>query len=193
MKRHAFVLTIFSALILLISSYVFASPEGGHHSSEIPVKFILEQIFNVTVLIIALSYLLKDKIRHYFKERYEEFEKLSNQSSMLMKEAEEKFKKIQEKVEELKDQASMNRARIEKEAEELKEQIIADTKKLIAKMEKESEREALIELKKAKKIFSEELIDKAVFWAKEELKKNLTETVNHKLQGEFVEKIQVLR
>ncbi len=60
--------------LIFISSLVFAneSGHGGGHD-EIPLKTIMYQTINVTILFAGLFYFLKNPVKTFFKEKKEQF------------------------------------------------------------------------------------------------------------------------
>ena len=160
--------------------------------SEIP-RDLIWSFVNFTIFIGLLVFFLRKKVRVYFQEREASFKQAIVKAEHARREAEQAKATIKEKLDKLEASAKSDMAQAQKDAEELKARILAEARDLVANLKKETERTAESEIQRAKLELREELLLGAMEQAKKILKEKVNEPDQKRLQGEFVDKIQVVR
>ena len=184
---------VFSILILMFLFPSLALAAGGGEHGAIPVKAILIQALNFSILVGLLAYLLKKPAKDFFSSRGESFHEHLRKAEEAKERAETKKRTIKDRLESLHATAGDSTAKAKADAEELRHKIVEDAKTLAGKLKIESERTAQHELEKAVATVRDELIEAAMTSAEKNLATKVDATEQRRLQSEFVDKLQVVQ
>src|SRR6056297_3913490 len=86
------------AMTILFAGPSLASSAGGDHS--VPWALVGQQVFNLVLVFVMLTYFLKTPVRNYFAGRYDEFNKLIREAEEARSSAEKKRQSIAAKIKE---------------------------------------------------------------------------------------------
>lgn len=179
---------------IFISVAAAASGGAEHHGPEgIPWKLIGVQTFNFSLVVGALVYFLRDKLKAHFAERRAVYSELIKSAEAARAQAEAGHKIVSEKIRALESQAGAVAEKARAEAEELKSKILTDAKQLSSNLKEEAKRSVQHEIDRAKTQLRQELLTSALDAAHSTLRGAVGASEQKRLQAEFVEKIQVVR
>ena len=176
-------------LILLIPTHALAAGGGD----GIPWAVIGQQVFNLTIVIVGLTMLLRKKVSAHFKERKEQFAQLIEKAEEAKTAAEKNKREVTERLQQLKSTADGDLKKAKSEAEELKHKILEEAQSLSARLEEEAKRTAIFEVERAKLELRKALLEESFSIAEKQIQTELTADKQNKLQSEFVDKIQVVQ
>lgn len=189
-------LLIFVFFTLLVMQ-VFA--ETGHdvhaadeHAITIPssVKY---QALNVTILFVALFFVLRKSVVAQFKSRKADYLSAAEKAQAVKKQAEADFQDVQVKLNKLVTSKDESIARARVEANQYKAQLLEEANSLSNRLKVEAELAAKIEVEKAKNNLREELIKQSFVLATEDLKGSVNNEEQNKLQNEFIQSVRVVQ
>lgn len=162
---------------------------GAH---EIPWGSIFVQAFNLGFLVVVLFIILRKTVKAHFEHRAREYQQMVSRAEAARTEAEKGRLEAKERLAKLEDSSSQVLERARTEAEELRARMAQEAKAAILRLEQETARTVTAEIERAKADLRRELLDAAIQNSRENLKKNLSNSEQQKLQREFAEKIQVV-
>lgn len=174
---------------LFMSSVAFAASGG----EGIPTKLVLIQSYNLLIVIVLLTYILRPKIQSYFSQRRADYDSALKAAFAAKEEAERKKAEIARRLQQLKATREESLKRAQTEAEELRKKILSDGQTLAQKLEKEATRTAEFEAERAVNQLRTELLQKSVELAHKTLKERVGPQDQKRLEIEFVEKIQAVQ
>lgn len=177
--------------LLVVSSLAFANAEE-HASNEIP-KVVFWQAVNLIILFVGLFYATKGHIVNLFKTRRETFLNAAEKSQKVKQEAEKTYLEIKNKLDTLKINETESIQRAKADALVLKEKMLHEAKEISDKAIVDAQSTIKMELNKAKNKLRDELISESFSIAKNNLTKDISITDHARLQGEMVNKIEVVR
>lgn len=169
-----------------------AEAAGGAHGDGVPTKTIFWQVFNLAILIGALTYFLKDGIRSFFAGRESDFVNEAKKSETAKKEAEKRFLDIQHKIEHLENTREESLARAEAEAADLRKQLLKEAQEIATRVRREAEETARIEAQRARLELHRAFVAQSVEAAKTVLSKDIGSQDHQRLQSEFNQNIQTV-
>lgn len=180
-------------LVLIVPTVVFAAGggEGDHHG--VPWSLIGQQAFNLSLLLILLTVLLRKKVSQHFAERKVQYKQLIEKAEEAKVAAEKNKREITERLQKLESNADQSIKQAKSEAEELKKKIVAEAESLSARLEEEAKRTAAFEVERAKLQLRKSLMDEAFKLAKTNLQSDVGSDQQQRLKSEFVDKIQVVQ
>lgn len=170
-----------------------ALAEGGHHEDHgVPWGMVGWQIANFAIFAGVLVYFLRSKITGYFGLRQSEFAEARQRAEQAQAAAEQEHKLIREKMTRLEATSSETIQQAQKEAAELQQNILQEAKAAAARIEEEARKSIQYELERAKEELRQELLKAALEAAHKVVKQNIVDQDQKRLQGEFVNKVQVV-
>ncbi len=182
--------SILFLLGILISQAAFAA---GGHGSEVPSKLIFWQVFNLTILLSALTYFLRQPVKDYFAQRRTSFIAAAEKSQAARAEAEAKFTDLKKKIEALDSTRTESLSRAQAEAADLKKQLIVAANEMAERIRREAEVTSKVEAMRARRDLHEQFAEEAVASARAVLAKDMSSQDQVKLQGDFVKNIEGVR
>lgn len=182
--------TIFlSVLLILACSSAWAATGGGHADSGALVKDFFWRCLNFTVLVAILAYFVTKPIKKGLSGRTESIEKSLEEARKAQKEAEAKFAEYDEKLKKASAEIDDIYASIKREGELERERIIKGAQEMAAKMEKEAQKTAEVEVARAKAELQTRAVNLAIEIAEEILQKNVTAEDHSRLVDEYMQKV----
>lgn len=181
-------LTAFLLLFASINALAAGGGDGG-----IPWAVIGQQVFNLTIVIVVLSMLLKKKIKEHFIERKAQFAQLVEKAEEAKTVAENSKREITERLQQLQTSAESDISRAKSEADELKHKILAEAESLSQRLKEEAKSTAAFEVERAKLALRKALLDESFILAEKKIQSEVTEEKQTQLKSEFIDKIQVVQ
>lgn len=181
-------------ITLLVLCSVFSTvalAAGG--GDGIPWALVGQQVFNLSILLIILTVLLRKKVKAHFAERKVQYAQLIEKAEEAKVAAEKNKREITERLQKLESNADQSIHQARSEAEELKKRIIAEAETLSARLEDEARRTAEFELERAKLKLRKALMEEAFEMARTNLEKDVSDGEQQRLKTEFVDRIQVVQ
>lgn len=155
-------------------------------------ELIVPQLFNFTVFLSALIYLLKKPILSHFSGRRDEFEKSKKTAEEAKVAAERQNSEIKTQLKLLESTAGADLEKASVEAKALQEKILNDAKVAASKLEEETSRMAQYELQRAMNMLRVELIQNSTNVAADNLKANTKNDVRDALNDEFIKNVKAV-
>jgi F-type H+-transporting ATPase subunit b len=180
-------------LTVAVCGVAAVAAEEAPEAFEFPLKEIIFQVLNFSVLVIGLVYLLKDKVRAHFTERARAYHELVNRAEKARQEAQARKTEIEQKIVALEGGLTTSKRAAQKDADDLKMRLLNDARSTAARLEHEAQLAARFEIERAKAQLRTEMVDEALIIATAVLKNQVGDPDRRRLQNEFVEKIQVVR
>lgn len=182
-------------LYLLTIAQAFAA--GGEHGAHgdahaIPWNSIFVQGFNLGLLLLFLTYILRKTVKAHFETRAREYKQMVEKAETARTEAERGRREIKDRLAKLEAEAAQTTSQARAEANELRSRMMQEAKALTERLQQEAARTAAVELEKAKAELRREILNQALDKSRENLKKDINPSVQLKLQKEFADKIQVV-
>jgi F-type H+-transporting ATPase subunit b len=182
----------FFVFILFLAVRAYASTSGDHHD-EVPVKTIIYQLINVTILFSGLFYYLKNPIKQMFKEKKETFVAFAEKAKQARVAAEQEHMDIQVRLTKLESTAEESILRAKAEAADMKQQLIAEANEVSRRIRQDSEAAVRLEIEKAKVTLREKMIRQATQMARNQMDSKVSQEDHKRLQGDFIESIKAVQ
>ncbi len=182
--------------LALILSQAWAAESGhlsAHDAHAIPWNSILVQTINFVLLFGLLIFFLRKTVKSHFINRAETYRDLVTKAESAKVEAEKSKTEIQSKLRRLELSATEGLDQARAQAAELKTKLVREANELAAKLSKDAERSAQVEIDRAKAELRAELLSQALETSRKNLGANLGTAEQKQLENEFAEKIQVVR
>lgn len=181
--------------ILLAGQTVMASEAHGHGGGldEHTIKTIIYQAINVALIIVGLTYFLKNSVRTFFKSRQSDFVALAEKSQATRKAAELEHQEIKHRLAKLEDGAGESISRARAEAVDLKKSIVAEGELLAKRIRDEAQSAAKLEVERAKQELRQDLIAEAFLNARSQIQTKVSSEDHRRLQSEFINNIQAVQ
>ncbi|MFP5518377.1 MAG: hypothetical protein ACLGGX_00615 [Bdellovibrionia bacterium] len=165
---------------------------GGHHGDGVPVKTIIYQLINVTILFSAIIYFAKDTIKQLFIDRKSNYLAAAQKSAAAREEAEKNFADLKAKIQKLDSTKDEELKKAEQNAIQLKAQIINEAQALTQKIKDEASLTVKLETQKAEVQLRNQLLNESVAAAKMILAKDINANDHERLQSEFVKHVEAV-
>lgn len=183
--------------LLLIAAIARASGGGdhggGHGLDAHTIKTIIYQCINVSIMIGGLVYILKKPVKDFFKSRQETYLHAAGRAQAAKSQAEAEHHEIKVKLTKLDSTADESISRAKAEAADLRSSILAEAEELSKRIKKEAEVAAQLEIEKAKNHLREDMIKEAAKLAAQNLQAAVSKDDHKRLQGDFINNIQVVQ
>jgi F-type H+-transporting ATPase subunit b len=179
---------LLATLLILVSTSVMAS-EGGHADSGVLLKDFLWRCLNFGVLIALLGYFVTKPIKKGLAGRTESIEKSLTEAREAQQAAEAKFAEYDEKLAKASAEIDDIYASIKREGELERDRIVKGAQEMAAKIEKEAQKSAEVEVAKAKAALQDKAVNLAIEIAEDILKKNFTTEDHSRLVDEYMQKV----
>ena len=178
--------------LILIGTVAFAAEHGAHHDEGIPVKMIVSQAINFTLLFVFLYFALRQKVSEHFKHRAAQYNELVQRAEKDRLEAEAARRDIQTRLNNLVTNSEKDLAKVRAEAEELKKKMLTEAEELAKKLEQDAKQAIALEVEKAKANMRNEILLSALQNAEAGLKGKIQASEHRKLQHDFIQKMKVV-
>ena len=162
-------------------------------SMEIPVKTIVYQTINLSILFGGLVYFLRQTIKDVFAARASNFVAAANKSEEAKAQAEQSFVDIKHKIDVLEANRDETIARANAEASDMRARLLADAKELASKIQAEAKIAADGEIMRAKSELQEKFIAETISTTRALFQKDIGVQDHQKLQSDFVHKIEAVQ
>ncbi len=179
---------LFAALVLAPVA-AFAAGDGGHADSGVLLKDFLYRCFNFALMAGLLVYFVTKPVRKGLKERSAEIEKTLAEAEAAKQAAEAKHREYSEKLAKATEEIAGITAAIRREGELERDKIIAASKELAVKIEREADNKAAGVVAKARTELREEASRLAVELAEDLLKKQVSADDQKRLVEEYMQKM----
>ena len=180
-------------IFTLFMSSAVALGAGGEHHDGVPVKMIIYQLINVTLIVVGLIYFLKDGVKKSFLDRRASYLAAAEKAETARKAAELERSTMAQRLSSLENTAEESISRARAEAADLKKQMIQEADALSKRLKSEAEQSAKAEVLRAKKEIREELIKQAMETTKAQVEKQVSPEDHTRLQNNFIQNIQVVQ
>ena len=145
------------ASIFLAGLFVFVFPSFSFaESASFPIKEIAVQVFNFSIFVVALIFLVRKPVKLFFHKRQEEFFSFEEQAVQLEREKKKELEAWEQKLESLKEQEKGIQKKAQSEGKKLVFQKREEIKNLQNRLKTEAEFFLQLEREKSKK----ELLEK---------------------------------
>jgi len=184
-------LILITSIAWLMVPTAFAATGGTHGDTHIPWGMVGQQIFNLSIVIFALWFLLRKKVATYFSDRKQKFNQLIQKAEEAKVSAEKSKREISERLHKLESQSQETLKEAKSEAEELKSKITKEAKALSEKLEDDALKSAEFEVERAKLQLRSELLKNSIAQSRESLNSEMDTSDQQGLNKQFIEKLQV--
>lgn len=176
-------------LLVILSSFVYAS--GGEHHADggVLLKDFLYRVLNFSIVVAILVYFLTKPLKKGLAGRREEIEKALSEAKKAKEDAEAKFAEYDRKLAQATEEIAEISDAIRREGELEKQKIIANAKAMAKQIEQDAGKAAELEVAKARQVLQREAVQLAVGIAEELLKKNFTKDDDARLIDEYMQKV----
>lgn len=162
-----------------------------HHGLDAAtVRTIGFQVLNVSILVAGLIYLLKDRVRAYFKEKNEAFNASAKRAEQARLQAEDELTQIRSRLEKFGLTEDESLLRAQAEAADLKKQIIKEAAEASTRIREEAREAAQVEVMKAKNQIKSDLVQEAIKLARTQMAGAVSAEDHRRLQGNFISSIE---
>ena len=176
-------------LLIILSSFVYAS--GGEHQADsgVLLKDFLYRVLNFSIVVAILVYFLTKPLKKGLAGRREEIENALSEAKKAKEDAEAKFAEYDRKLAQATEEIAEISDAIRREGELEKQKIIANAKAMAKQIEQDAGKAAELEVAKARQVLQREAVQLAVGIAEELLKKNFTKDDDARLIDEYMQKV----
>lgn len=176
-------------LLIILSSFVYAS--GGEHQADsgVLLKDFLYRVLNFSIVVAILVYFLTKPLKKGLAGRREEIENALSEAKKAKEDAEAKFAEYDRKLAQATEEIAEISDAIRREGELEKQKIIANAKAMAKQIEQDAGKAAELEVAKARQVLQREAVQLAVGVAEELLKKNFTKDDDARLIDEYMQKV----
>ncbi len=178
------------SIILFLGIFVcpFAHAAGG--GDGVPWEIVFKQVINFSLFVGLLFWILRDKVKSYFKNKAEDYQKQREESLKVIKNAEKQFQEIKEDLEKLRQNRKADLLQSQENAEKLKDQILSEGHQTVIKLTEEVKKTIRMETERVKIQMREYAVSRLMIATRKHLTKEMS-PLNHKLlQDEFIEKVK---
>ena len=179
-------------LFLSAVGHAAESAEHGAHSAGIPYHTVFWQVFNLSILLGALIYFVRQPLKDYFRQRQAKFHEEARKSARAREEAEKQFLDIKHKLEHMKNTHEDNLARAEAEAADMHRAMLKEAQEISARIRQEAQMTARVETSKARLELHEKFAHDVIASARSVLTKDVGQQDHTKLQSDFVRNIEAV-
>jgi len=186
------VLTLLLLIALLLSAGVaLASTGGGHHEVDggVLLKDFIWRCLNFAVTVGILAYFVTKPIRKGLSGRSEGIAEALAEAEKIKREAEAKFAEYDSKLAKASDEIETIYQEIRHEGELERERILNEARQMAAKIQKDAEQAAELEVAKARTLLRDEAAKMAISIAEELLKKNFKSEDQSRMVDEYTQKV----
>ncbi len=181
------------ALFSVISTVAFAE-EAAHQAEAVAIpQVVIYQTINFILFAILLFVLLKNRVIGHFAQRRNEYLAAVTKFEHAKAEAERRTAELRVRMQTLEATAQESIQQAKTEAAQLQTKIVSEAQSSSQKMQQEARRTVDAEVTRAVRELREEVLRLATEAARETMKHQIKEQDQHRLQKEFVEKIQVVQ
>lgn len=180
---------LLAVVLVTLLSGVACAASGGPADSGVLLKDFLFRVLNFGIMVALLAYFLTKPLRKGLAGRREAIEKALAEAKQAREEAEARFAEYDRKLSQATEEIAEISAAIRREGELEKQKIIANAKEMAAKIERDAEKAASLEVAKARTELQREAVQLAVGVAEQLLKKNFTKDDDARLIDEYMQKV----
>ncbi len=180
---------LLAVMLVAVLSGVACAAGGGHADSGVLLKDFLYRVLNFGIVVAILVYFLSKPLKKGLAGRSEDIEKALVEAKQAKEAAEAKFAEYDRKLDQATEEIAEISDAIRREGELEKQKIIANAKEMAAKIEKDAEKAAELEVAKARTELQREAVQLAVDLAENMLKKNFTKDDDARLIDEYMQKV----
>ncbi len=185
-------LVIFSLSMILFAAQTFAESEGHHGDPHaIPTRAIFWQVVNVAVIVIAVMIFYRKTINELFVKRRATYIALANKAQLQKQAALSEIAEIEQRLNKLRITRDESIVRAHQEAKEQQRLIVQEAQAYAAKIKKEADDSARLEMGKAVRDFRTALVEGSIESARKVLKTDVGQTDHQRLQKKFVDTVGV--
>ncbi len=191
MIKHIFVFFLF--VVGMTPAVVLASSgTEAHKFDEHTLVTMMYQAINVSILLGGLFYFLRKPIREHFLNKRKEFVANAEKAAEMESSARSEREAIQRRIVRLEESTQESLSRAHAEAADLKRSILLEAEQISKKLRDEAASVAALEVSRARMILRDQLVQDSVELAEQNME-SLSIQDQHRLQGEFVENLQVVK
>lgn len=168
---------------LLLPMSAFAAAGSG------PFPTVYYQIFNLSLVLLAIGYFTRTAIIQFFKSRQEEYLSQAEKTLRLKREAEKKLRDIEQRLYLLEKTKSDSIDKAKSEAAMLKEKMLLEAQTTAQRLKKEAEAAASAEVQRAKNQLLQTMTAQALDQAQVILSKDISGADQGRLQEALVQQL----
>ena len=147
--------------------------EQDHHGG--PPKVVFYQFLNFLLFIGLLFYLLKDKVKSFYQNRFDLFQRQFNVARKEREEIESSYRGYQQKLEQMNLTSEDQIANAREEASATKVRMLDEAHIESERIQKEAQTLLDLEHKRAKRLIQAEFVDKIIDKIQSEISKSITD------------------
>ena len=159
---------------------------------EHTLRTIIYQCINVGILLGGLIYFLRKPTKEFFQKRQSDFMATARRADEARQAAERERSEIQVRLSKLESTTDESISRARAEAADMKKALIAEAHAVSKRIQEEAESAAKLEATKAKHQLREQMIRDAAEIASRQIEEKISVDDQKRLQGDFIEHIQVV-
>jgi len=180
----------FLSLSLFVSVNAWATG-GGEGDSAALWKDFAWRVFNFSILVGLLYWLLAGRIKGFFSRRRSEIKKALEEAERVKREAEQKFREYEDKLVKATAEISGIVEMIKSQGEIERDKILADARIAAEKMKEDTKTRMDQELSQARRELREEAVSLSVQMAEEILKKTITSIDHENMVKDYLNKVVI--
>lgn len=186
---------LFAVTTLVLLAQVALAAEGEHagaHHLTVPTTELFWQVFNLSILIAALVYFLRQPVKGFFAGRQSGFLASAEKSQAAKQAAQKQYLEMKGKLDHLEDTKDESLARAQAEAVDLRKQLVREAEEMAARIRKEAETTTQMEILRARQELQRQFAEDAISQARMVLTKDIGAADQQKLQTDFIKNIQAV-
>lgn len=173
----------------------FCGASEGHHmeGGGPPLGLIFFQVLNLAVIFIVGIFVLKKSTKEFFYNRCHQFKELAIKASQVRRDAERALEDIQSKIHQLEVDRDSSISRAKQESLQLNSQMVNEASQIVKRISDEANAVVQVNYQKALNKIKEEMLSESLIEAREMLSKDIGPQDHHKLQMEFINRIEAVQ
>lgn len=165
---------------------------GGHGEGGIP-EVVMYQAINVSIIAVAMFFLLRKGIVETFRAKKAEFLEAASKAEKAVKAAQHEHEEIRIKLQRLETNSEESLSRAKAEAADLRKSIIAEAELVSKRIREEAAATAKLEVERVKNQLREQMIRESIEAAKKMLEQKVGSAEQEMLQKNFTNDIQAVK
>lgn len=192
-KKHQFTIILSTIFFLvLVAADVLMASSGGEHGGGHGGGWAATdtyRVMNFAVLAIALFFLLRKPVSQFLGDRIQGIQSQLEDLESKKIEAEKKLAEYNARLSNLSAESEKIIQQYREQGEAIRDKVIKEAQAAAAKLEEQALRNIDHEFKQAKLRLEQEILEKAITKAEEQLKRKITDQDQDKLIDEYLTKV----
>jgi len=191
-KKHFSIIIAIVSFVLLTSAEIVMASSGGEHGGGHGGGWAATdtyRVMNFAVLAIALFFLLRKPVVQFLGDRIKGIREQLDDLESKKIEAEKKLAEYNERLSHLGSESEKIINQYKEQGEALRQKILKEAEAAAGKLQEQALRSIEHEFKRAKIRLEQEMLEKAIAKAEDQLKKKITDQDQEKLVEEYLTKV----